>query len=37
VDPSHVPARGWLGRIELEMSGELPRTPTKDAPESATA
>jgi len=37
VDPSHVPARGWLGRIELEMSGELPRTPAKDAPESATA
>jgi Tetratricopeptide repeat len=36
LDPSHVTARGWLGRIELEMTGELPRTPTKPAAGSAT-
>jgi tetratricopeptide (TPR) repeat protein len=24
VDPSHVVARGWLGRMELELSGQLP-------------
>jgi tetratricopeptide (TPR) repeat protein len=24
VDPTHIVARGWLGRIQLEMAGELP-------------
>jgi tetratricopeptide (TPR) repeat protein len=36
VDPSHVTARGWLGRIELEMTGELPLTPPKPATGSGT-
>ncbi len=26
VDPSHIVARGWLGRLELELSGQLPAT-----------
>jgi hypothetical protein len=32
MDPSNVTARGWLGRIELELSGELPLSPTEGAP-----
>jgi hypothetical protein len=27
VDPTSVSARGWLGRIQLELSGELPINP----------
>jgi hypothetical protein len=27
LDPSHVVARGWLGRIELELAGQLPANP----------
>jgi tetratricopeptide (TPR) repeat protein len=27
LDPSDVVARGWLGRIELELAGQLPTDP----------